>query len=134
MASVVILDASALIGLHDSADPHHDWALEVFRTTLDKNLAMAVLTYAEVLVHPTKAGNRNLFESNIRGLEIEILPLSESSAGVLADLRAKTRLKMPDVIVLHSAIETSGTIATSDKALALAANDLGLQVLAPFAQ
>jgi hypothetical protein len=46
----------------------------MFLDTIDATLAMSVLTYAEVLVHPTRAGKVAEFEQNIDdqlvGLEI----------------------------------------------------------------
>jgi predicted nucleic acid-binding protein len=131
MAGVVVLDASALIALHDSHDRHHTWARGMFLDTIDATLAMSVLTYAEVLVHPTRAGKVAEFEQNIAGLGIEIVTVRAEDAPALAHLRASTSLKMPDVIVLHLATRLGASLATTDRELAGEAALLEVTVLEP---
>lgn len=131
MAGVVVLDASALIALFDSADPHHNWALKMFRDTVEFDLALSVLTHAEVLVHPVRAGREPDFERGVQGLGAELIPLAAGSAVQLAQLRAQTSLKMPDVVVLYEALNAAGSIATTDKGLAAAARTLSIGVFTP---
>lgn len=131
MAGVVVLDASALIALHDSEDRHHTWARGMFLDTIDATLAMSVLTYAQVLVYPTRAGKVAEFEQNIAGLGIEIVTVGAGDATALANLRASTSLKMPDVIVLHLAAGLGASLATTDRGLAAEATRSGVSVLEP---
>ena len=131
MAGLVVLDASALIALHDSEDRHHTWARGMFLDTIDATLAMSVLTYAEVLVHPTRAGKVAEFERNIAGLGIEIVTVAADDGPALAHLRASTSLKMPDVIVLHLATGLGASLATTDRELAGEAALRGVSVLEP---
>lgn len=131
MASVVVLDAGALIALHSSKDPHHQWALGMFSDTVTSDWAMNPLTYAEVLVHPTKAGQKAKFEKSIKGLGITLGVISPEDAEKIAGLRVKTGLRMPDVVVLHEALKLEAAIATTDKSLALQARKLSLGVFQP---
>jgi predicted nucleic acid-binding protein len=131
MAGVVVLDASALIALHDSEDRHHTWARGMFLDTIDATLLISVLTYAEVLVHPTRAGKVAEFERNIAGLGIEIVTVAADDGPALANLRASTSLKMPDVIVLHLAVGLGASLATTDEGLATEAARSGVAVLQP---
>ncbi len=131
MAGVVVLDASALIALHDSEDRHHTWARGMFLDTIDATLLISVLTYAEVLVHPTRAGKVAEFERNIAGLGIEIVTVAADDGPALAHLRASTSLKMPDVIVLHLAAGLRASLATTDRELAGEAALRGVSVLEP---
>jgi predicted nucleic acid-binding protein len=131
MAGLVVLDASALIALHDSEDRHHTWARRMFLDTIDATLAMSVLTYAEVLVHPTRAGKVTEFERNIAGLGIEIVTVAADDGPALAHRRASTSLKMPDVIVLHLAAGLGASLATTDRELAGEAALRGVSVLEP---
>lgn len=133
MAGVVVLDASALIALHDSGDRHHAWARQMFIDTIDSNLAMSALTYAEVLVHPTRAGKAGQFQDSVAGLGIDVRDVSAESATDIARLRAQTSLKMPDVLVLHLAQGLGASLATTDRALANEATAHGLRALAPHA-
>jgi predicted nucleic acid-binding protein len=131
MAGVVVLDASALIALHDSEDRHHAWARGMFLDTIDATLAMSVLTYAEVLVHPTRAAKVAEFEQNIAGLGIEIVTVAADDGPALAHLRASKSMKMPDVIVLHLAAGLGASLATTDRELAGEAALRGVTVLEP---
>jgi predicted nucleic acid-binding protein len=131
MAGVVVLDASALIALHDSEDRHHTWARGMFLDTIDATLAMSVLTYAEVLVYPTRAGKVAEFEQNIAGLGIELVTVAADAGPALAHLRASTSLTMPDVIVLHLAAGLGASLATTDRELADEAALRGVTVLEP---
>lgn len=131
MAYLVVVDAGALIALLDENDKHHRWAFGMFQATLGRGLAMPALTYAEVLVHPTRAGQADTFENNIAGLGLDIRPIVDSDARGLADIRAESSLKMPDAIVLQLALEERATLATTDKPLAKEAESRGLKVLRP---
>lgn len=131
MAQLVVLDASALIALSSSQDPHHNWALEMFRDTASFELQMSALTQAEVLVHPARAGKLEKFLKLIRGLGLEITPIEEADASELASIRSNTNLKMPDAVVLHQALKVKGSIATTDNKLAQVAKAKGLGVFKP---
>lgn len=131
MAQLVVLDASALIALVSSKDPHHNWALEMFRDTASFELQMSALTQAEVLVHPARAGKLEKFLLLIRGLGLEITPIEEADASKLASIRSNTNLKMPDAVVLHQALKVKGSIATTDNKLAQVAKAKGLGVFKP---
>jgi predicted nucleic acid-binding protein len=131
MAHVVVVDAGALIALFDDHDPHHKWAFGMFMRTLNQELVMPLLTYAEVLVHPTRAGRADEFEQSIAGLKLGIRPMTSEDTTHLAGLRATTSLPMPDVVVLQLARSEQATLATTDKALAKEARSRGLKVLQP---
>ena len=131
MAYLVVVDAGALIALLDENDKHHRWAFGMFQSTLAFGLVMPALTYAEVLVHPTRSGQADTFEQNIAGLGLDIRPIFDTGTRSLAQIRAESSLKMPDAIVLQLALEEQATLATTDKALANEATKRGLKVLEP---
>ena len=131
MANLVVLDASALIALASSKDPHHTWALEMFRDTASFDLQMSALTQAEVLVHPARAGKLDKFLKLIGDLGLEIAPIEAVDSSKLASIRATTNLKMPDAVVLHQAIKANGSIATTDQKLANVAKSKGIGVFSP---
>ncbi len=131
MAEIVVLDASALIALASSKDPHHDWALNMFRDTTSFQLQMTALTQAEVLVHPAKAGKLEKFLKLISELDLEITPIESNDSSKLANIRATTNLKMPDAVVLHQAVKEKGSIATTDGQLAKVARGSGVGVFSP---
>jgi predicted nucleic acid-binding protein len=127
----VILDSSALIALYSNHDKHHDWAMKMFMETIEFQLAMPVLTYAEALIHPLRSGKKKEFQAGIRGLGIEISSIPHESVDQIAELRASTKLRMPDVVVLSEAMNTSSAIATTDQLLAKTASSFSLPVYSP---
>lgn len=131
MAGMMVLDASVLIALHNSQDPHHDWSLAVFHQTLELQWQMPVLTLAEALVHPIKAGKGEEFQRNIAGLGLVIQDIPATAASSIAELRVSTALRMPDCVVLWQAIQTKAMLATTDRALAKKARELALEVIEP---
>lgn len=127
----VVLDAGALIGLASNKDSHHAWAMDLFHQTLDYELCMANLTYAECLVHPARANLLDQFLSNISRLNLHLWALENHSIDHVAQIRAETGLKMPDALVLVAAIECGAALATTDKKLAEAAFARDLKVYTP---
>lgn len=131
MAGVVVLDASALIALYSENDPHHKWALEMFVETAHLDFLMNSLTYSEALVGPTRAGRKEQFLKNTRGLGIQVAALAAESAEDLAEIRVSSKLRMRDSVVLLQASSVAGAIATTDTALAREAKRMGLQTFSP---
>ena len=133
MAEIVVLDASALIALASSKDPHHKWAIEMFRDTASFDLQITSVSQAEAMVHPARNGKLDRFNKLVSGLGVEVRAVEGEDAAKLASLRVSTSLKMPDVCVLNQAIKVKGSIATTDKELAKAAKGKGIGVFAPNA-
>ena len=129
MARLVVLDAGVVIALYNDLDPHHDWARGVFVQTIADRLVMPSLTYAEILVHPSRAGRREQCVQAIAGLSMTVEPVTAERAGRIAHARATTSLKMPDAVVLALATEFSGVLATTDDTLRRVARDQGLEVI-----
>ena len=131
LAQLVVLDASALIALASDSDPHHNWALSMFRDTAGFGIQMTALTQVEVLVHPARAGKLEKFLKLIGALGLEITPIEESDSSQIAKIRAATSLKMPDAVVLSQAIKVAASIATTDLKLARVAKEKGVGVFSP---
>jgi rRNA-processing protein FCF1 len=99
--------------------------------TVDSELTIPALTFAEVLVRPIQVGKLKKFERSIEKLGLRVLPLDAGASVELATLRASTSLKMPDAVVLHSAMTAQAVLATTDLKLAAAAREHGVPVFAP---
>jgi predicted nucleic acid-binding protein len=125
---VIILDASVLIGHFESADAHHADATALLRAHALESFAASVITLAEVYVGAARAGQADQLRRLLAQLQIESLDLPAGAARRLGELRATTKLKMPDCCVLYSAEQHNATIATLDDKLAARAADLGLTV------
>ena len=131
MARVTVLDASALIALCSTEDDHHRWALDMFSITQGSDLLISALTYAEFLVGPKRQKKLHQVLDGTSQLGLEITTLDNLNAISLAEVRANSNLRLPDAVVLQTAIEHSGAIATTDKRLASAARELNLPVYQP---
>lgn len=128
---MIVLDAGALIALINEQDAHHVWARELFTSTTGEEWVISSLNLAEVMVHPVRAGKEEEFLRGVEGLRLRVEGTQPEHASELARLRAKTTLKMPDVIALHVAINLRASLATTDSLLAQKARERELVVHAP---
>lgn len=124
-----MLDASVLIAYLDRDDPHHTRADELLRSAIDEEFTASTLTVAEVLVVPAREGRLPTARAAFQALEIRELPLAGGSAQALAELRAETKLKMPDCCVLLAAEQEQGRLASFDQRLVQVASGRGLETL-----
>lgn len=127
---MIILDASVLIGHFEPADAHHADASALLRARARESFGASVITLAEVYVGAARAGQADTLHRLLEQLQIESLELPARAARRLGELRATTKLKMPDCCVLYSAQQHNAVIATFDDKLAARATELGLTVAA----
>ena len=118
MADLIVADASVLIGWLDDEDAHHGEAIDVL-ASVDR-FVVHPLTLAEVLVHPARGGREDEVVARLEavGMMVSSRPLDPVG---LARLRATTRLKMPDCVVLACAHTHGLGVATFDESLQAAA-------------
>lgn len=126
---MIVLDASVLIGYLDADDSQHQAAESLLAREMDDDLAASPLTLAEVLVGPARAGRLDDVLSALRDLEIQELQFPADAAVRLGRLRADTGLRTPACCVLMAAREATARVATFDRRLARAAQDVGLVAL-----
>jgi predicted nucleic acid-binding protein len=125
---VIVLDAGVLIGYLDADDAHHDRAVSLLAREVDDDFAVNLLTLAEILVAPTRTGRRDAVLGILDDLEVRTLHFPTGSAVTLAQLRAETRLKMPDCCVLLSALDHQARLTSFDNRLITAARAYGIDV------
>ncbi|GAB3301482.1 PIN domain-containing protein [Epidermidibacterium keratini] len=124
---MIALDASVLIAVLRSADPHHDAALGVFER--DDEFVAHTLTLAEVLTGAVRTGQDQELVDLFTRLGIQELGRLENEALRLARLRAETPLKLPDCCVLLAAESQLAALATFDARLAATAAGRGVSVI-----
>jgi predicted nucleic acid-binding protein len=130
LARVIVADASWVIALRDPVDPHHESAWQLNLHEIDTTMLLHPVTLAECLVGPAKMSE---LESSVRLLRqsFEIVDVDVDAPIRWAELRAAGGLRLPDAIVLDTALHFGATaIATFDHRLASAAAERGLGVLA----
>ncbi|HAP76140.1 MAG TPA: VapC toxin family PIN domain ribonuclease [Acidimicrobiaceae bacterium] len=122
MAKLIVVDASVLIGWLDDSDVHHAEAIDLLASV--ERFFVHPLTLAEVLVHPARGGVENSVLTRLEaiGMVVSGLPIDPVA---LARLRATSRLKMPDCVVLACGIAHDLAVATFDDSLAAAAANRG---------
>ena len=131
MARVITLDAGVLIAMLDGSDTHHDWATRLLIDHTEAQFVMSALTNAECLVRPAQAGVVQRFLDGIHGLDIDVVEVTETGALHLAQVRADTKLRMPDAAIIATALARASAVATTDRAVAEAARGQGLTVFGP---
>ena len=131
MAGVVVLDANVLIAAYDDTNAHHAWAVDLLTLTTAEDLVISALTYAEVLVRPAMENVLDEFRRDVDPVGYKVLDITAESAIATAQVRAQSKLRMPDAVVLQAALEHRGAIATADASLAAAALSHGVTVYRP---
>lgn len=122
----MVLDASVLIAHLDAQDAHHSRATELLLDAVDDLLVTSPLTMAEVLVGPARSGRGDIADGALRELGVGLVPLQSDAPRELAELRVRTRLRLPDCCVLLAARTAGGYVATFDDRLHRAAAEMGL--------
>jgi predicted nucleic acid-binding protein len=114
VAELIVADASVLIGWLDERDPHHAAAIDVL-ASVDR-FVVHPLTLAEVLVHPARSGREGEVLARLESVGMVVSSRALDPV-VLAQLRATTKLKMPDCVVLACSRDHGLSVATFDEAL-----------------
>lgn len=117
----LILDASVLIGLLDTADAHHERAVSDVEAgdQARRELIVPASAYSEALVAFARAGRLADARAAIAAIGIEIAPLTAAMAERAAELRADRKyLRLPDAMVVACAREIGGDLLTYDDRLA----------------
>jgi predicted nucleic acid-binding protein len=123
----VILDASVVIALRSPQDAHAELARLL---VLDRDeLIIHPVTLAETLVVPARAGiAKEVRERLIDGIGMQVWRPDDDEPVRVAELRAETRVALPDCYVLALAELLGHPLATFDARLAAAATARGVQI------
>jgi predicted nucleic acid-binding protein len=118
--AALILDASVLIGLLDTADAHHEQAVEQVDQADSAGTALRApaSAYSEALVAFARAGRIADARYAIGAMGITVVAMSQAIAERAAEIRAQhERLRLPDAIVLATARELGAELLTYDDRL-----------------
>ncbi len=126
---MIVIDASVLIAHLDARDTQHDRAVHALSTAGGDALGASIITLAEILVGPARAGRLDDARVALRDLGVDELDLPTEAAIRLAVLRAQTNLRLPDCCVLLSAQQERASLLTFDQRLGKCAEQIGVTVL-----
>ena len=126
---MIVADASWVIALRDPSDALHSAAAAINRNLGAESVLLHPLTLAECLVAPARLGA--LQDAALRLRAAFEIPDVESGAPLRwAAMRAETGLRLPDAIVLDTALRQGArAVVTFDAQLASAAQAHGLDVV-----
>ncbi len=113
----LILDSDALLAIMNAEDKHHK-SIKKRLLQNSESLSISVVTYSEALVYPFEKDNFPAISEGIKILVDEILDVTESIATKAAQLRAVSKVKLPDALIAATAMEKGLTLLTFDEKLA----------------
>ena len=124
---MIVLDASVMIAVLDPHDAHFATARELFRANSTQRVVAHRLSMAESLVVAARSSAAAAVAAALAALGVGRLDEPDNPVE-LADLRARTGLRMPDACVLLAARRDAASLATFDQRLANVARDEGIPV------
>jgi predicted nucleic acid-binding protein len=126
---VIVADTSWIVALRDPDDAHHAAAVTADEAIDDESVLIAAVTLTECLVAPAKLGGLDEAEAALRAA-FDVEGYDESAPRRWASRRAVTDLRLPDAIVLETAVHYHARgVATFDARLAACCRATGLDVL-----
>jgi predicted nucleic acid-binding protein len=129
MACVIVADTSWVAALRDPHDAHHGAAIAISDEIGDEPVLVAAVTLAECLVPAAQLGALEEADVALRAA-FDIDPVDDAAPARWAWTRATSGLRLPDAIVLDTAIHHQARgVATFDARLAKQCRAAGLVVL-----
>lgn len=126
---MIVADTSWIVALRDPDDTHHTDATVINEATASEDVLLHPVTFAECLVAPARLGVLDEAAATLRAA-FEIAQFDDDAPIRWALLRAESSLRLPDVVVLDTALHYGArAIATFDDRLTSRARDRGLDVL-----
>jgi len=104
---VVVVDASVLIANISRHDAHHESARRELKAVRRQHtLALPAVAFSEALVAPyrTSQSDGRTVEGGLRRLG-RVEPITDAIASRAAQIRAKRQIKLPDALILATAVE-----------------------------
>jgi predicted nucleic acid-binding protein len=123
---MIVLDASVLIAFADPDDAHHEAARQIMKS--GDQLCVCALTGAEAMVSASPA-QRQQWLALFASFSITVLPITAADMPGIAAMRAESRLRMPDALVLYAARQTEAKVASFDHTLLSRAANLGISTI-----
>jgi predicted nucleic acid-binding protein len=113
---VALLDTSIVIAALNRDDALHQEAGRAVQAEQGRHaLAISVLTHAEMLVGPLRAGADAVQIVERFAAQVRIVDLSPSIARLAAELRATRGLKLPDAVIVATGLRIeAAVIVTAD--------------------
>lgn len=126
----MVLDASVLIAAMNPADEHHGAATSLLRRgAIQGGLLAHPMTVAESAVGAAQHGRLQQVQDAYAALGLEVTLPDPGEPWRLAQLRATSRLPLPDCCVLDAAFRSGASLSTFDSRLAAVAGSADIPVV-----
>lgn len=126
---MIVLDASVLTAHFEPVDEHHEKATALLYAHRSGGFAASVITLAEMFVGAARAGLIERAQMLVDRLDVQGVGLPADAGRRLGEIRASSRLRMPDCCVRYAAEQLMAAVATFDVKLADQAELFGLSVV-----
>src|ERR1700693_33942 len=113
----LILDSDALLALINTEDKHHKSIVSRLYEG-NESISISVVTYSEVLVHPFEIKQDVQAIAQVDSMVSEIFDVTVPIATRAAQMRALSKIKLPDALIAATAIDKGLTLLTFDEKLA----------------
>ncbi|HVX21608.1 MAG TPA: PIN domain-containing protein [Acidimicrobiales bacterium] len=103
---LTVLDAGVVIGLLDATDAHHDDCRAALCSAegSGERRALPASALAEVLIGPLRRGVGGTVDRFLDALAVSVVPADEPVAREAAALRAAGNIRLPDALVVATAV------------------------------
>lgn len=125
---MIMVDAGVLIAAGDPRDIHHDRATAFLDEHGEDGFCAPGITIAESLVRSVSSDGLDDLLEDYEIIGITALDLPGEAAAPIARIRAETKLRMPDALVLYSCERERVELVTTDLTLARVAIARGVRV------
>ena len=121
----LVLDSSVVIAIASERDALRADALELVARWRRARVLLPAVAYSEVMVEPIRMGRAEDRERRIRKAGFEIVPIDAEIAREAARARAQhPGLRLPDAVVIATALVHDADLATLDRRMASLHADL----------
>jgi len=130
VSQAVVLDASVLIAAMSPTDAHHESARSILRRgAIGSGLHAHPMTIAETAVGASRLDRVDHLRNALRALGVATVEIDDEHPWRLAYLHVRTGLPLPDCCVIDAAMSLEGHLATFDRRLRSAAEQVGATVV-----
>ena len=121
----LVVDASVVIAVSRHRDPPHEAASKLVARWPRARALLPAVAYSEVMVEPLRLGRGDARDRELREAGFEIVPVGERIAREAARARAeRPGLRLPDALVIATALVHGAELATLDRRMLAAFDDL----------